>query len=282
MPRFDRVCLESCRVSLHLSWIPTQETTELLEARVGRVALIQLDRPHVRNALSAELLVALTAALERLDSDDAVHVLLLTGGETFFAAGADIAAMAHATAAGMATRPQLGCWQRLRQLRKPMVAAVCGFALGGGAELVWVCDLVVAGESARFGQAEIRLGIMPGGGATQRISRSAGKARAMEMCLLGEPISAWDALDAGLVNRVVPDELVLTTALRMARDLSEKSLAAAMATKAAVLASFDLTIPAGLDAERAGFNALFDTADAHEGMTAFLEKRKPAFGGGHS
>lgn len=279
-PKFDRIMLDSRRVPHELTWVATEESSDLLETRVGRVALVHLNRPQVRNALSAELLVGLTAALERLDSDPSVHVMVLTGGPAFFAAGADIAAMAHATAAEMATRPQLGCWQRLRRLRKPLVAAVNGFALGGGAELVWVCDLVVAGESARFGQAEIQLGIMPGGGATQRIPRSTGKARAMEMCLLGEPISAWEALVSGLVNRVVPDELVLTIALRMATDLAAKSLDATMAAKAAVLASFDLTMSAGLNAERSGFNALFDTADAREGMTAFLEKRKPVFGGG--
>ncbi len=126
--------------------------------------IIRLNRPQVRNALSVELLLALTGALERLDADDGVHVIVLTGGDRFFAAGADIAAMAGASAAEMAARPQLGCWQRMRQIRKPLIAAVNGFALGGGAELVWVCDLVVAGESARFGQPEIALGIMPGGG----------------------------------------------------------------------------------------------------------------------
>ncbi|MEZ4504957.1 MAG: enoyl-CoA hydratase-related protein [Thermomicrobiales bacterium] len=157
---------------------------ELREARDDRVGLLRLDRPEVRNAVSAELLVALTAALERLDADESVHVIVLTGGDRFFAAGADIAAMAGATSAEMATRPQLGCWQRLRQIRKPIVAAVNGFALGGGAELVWVCDLIVAGESVRFGQPEIMLGLMPGGGATQRLPRTVGKARAMELALL--------------------------------------------------------------------------------------------------
>jgi enoyl-CoA hydratase len=265
-------------VTLDLTWIDTPETSELLEAHAGRVAIVRLNRPQVRNALSADLLVALTGALERLDADNGVHAIVLTGGDRFFAAGADIAAMAGASAAEMASRPQLGCWQRLRQIRKPLVAAVNGFALGGGAELVWVCDLIVAGESARFGQPEIALGIMPGGGGTQRLSRAIGKARAMETVLLGEPIAAWDALDAGLVNRVVPDELVLPAALRLAQQIGAKSLDATIAAKAAVLASFDLSIEQGLIFERAAFNALFDTADAKEGMTAFLEKRKPVFG----
>lgn len=275
---FGRTRLESNRVHPNLTWNRSIESSELLEARLAETALLQLHRPAVRNALSAELTAALTAGLERLDRDESVHVTILTGGARVFAAGADIAAMAGASAADMATRPQLGCWQRLRQLRKPLVAAVNGYALGGGAELVWLCDLVVAGESARFGQPEIALGIMPGGGATQRLPRAIGKVRAMEMVLLGEPMSAWDAFEAGLLNRVVPDELVLTTALRMANVVSAKSAEAAIAAKAAVLAAFDLPVEAGLDAERASFDQLFDTADAHEGLTAFLEKRKPVFG----
>ncbi len=264
------------------AWNPTEESSELLEAHTDRVALVRLHRPQVRNALSAELLVALTSALERLDRDDAVHVIVLTGGERFFAAGADIASMAQASAAEMAKRPQLGCWQRLRQIRKPIVAAVNGFALGGGAELVWVCDLVVAGETARFGQPEIALGLIPGGGGTQRLPRAIGKARAMETVLLGEPISAWDALALGLVNRVVPDELVLTTAQRLAERIASKSLDATLSAKAAILGAFDLPVADGLNAERAAFEALFDTADAREGMTAFLEKRTPFFGGSRS
>lgn len=259
----------------HPTWIPSDESAELLEAHAGKVALLQLYRPKVRNALDANLLVALATAMERLDRDDGVNVLLLTGGDRIFAAGADIASMAQATAAEMATRPQLACWQQLRQIRKPVIAAVNGYALGGGAELVWLCDIIVAGESARFGQPEIALGLIPGGGATQRLPRSVGKARAMEMMLLGEPIAAWDALELGLVNRVVPDELVLSTALRLATQIARKSLDATLSAKSAMLAAFDLPISAGLNAERAAFNALFDTASAHDGMTAFLEKRKP-------
>ncbi|HET9659043.1 MAG TPA: enoyl-CoA hydratase-related protein [Thermomicrobiales bacterium] len=265
-------------MSIEPAWNPSEESTELLEARAGAVALLRLHRPAVRNALSTEVMVALTSALERLDRDGAVHVVVLTGGDRFFAAGADIASMIDASAAEMATRPQLGCWQRLRQFRKPLIAAVNGFALGGGAELVWVCDLVVAGESARFGQPEIALGIMPGGGATQRLPRAIGKAQSMELILLGEPISSWDAHELGLVNRVVPDELVLTAALRLAQQIAAKSLDATIAAKSAVLSAFDLPMAAGSNAERAAFNALFDSAGAREGMTAFLEKRKPVFG----
>jgi enoyl-CoA hydratase len=269
---------ESALVTIDLTWNESPETSELLEARSSRVAIVRLNRPQVRNALSAEVLVALTETLGRLDSDAGVHTIVLTGGERFFAAGADIAAMAGASSAEMATRPHLDCWQRLRQIRKPLIAAVNGFALGGGAELVWLCDLVVAGASARFGQPEIALGIMPGGGGTQRLPKTVGKARAMEIVLLGEPIPSWDALDLGLVNRVVPDELVLTSALRLAQQVSARSLDAITAAKAAVLASFDLPVEQGLNRERSEFNALFDTADAKEGMTAFLEKRKPVFG----
>ncbi len=282
MPKSCENPPESDCVTPKLAWTETPESTELLEACSGRVALVQLHRPQVRNALSADLLLALTGALERLDADLDIHVIVLTGGDHLFAAGADIAAMAGASAAEMETRPQLGCWQRLRQIRKPLIAAVNGFALGGGAELVWLCDLVVAGESARFGQPEIALGLMPGGGGTQRLPKTLGKARAMETALLGQPISAWDALGAGLINRVTPDELVLAVALRFAEQIAAKSTAATTSAKAAVLASFDLAIEQGLNLERAGFNALFDTLDAQEGMAAFLEKRKPVFGGSTS
>lgn len=265
-------------MTTELNWTESPETSELLEARSDRVALLRLNRPQVRNALSADLLVTLTAAVQRLDADKQINVIVLTGGERFFAAGADIAAMAGASAAEMETRPQLGCWHRLRQIRKPLIAAVNGFALGGGAELVWLCDLVVAGESARFGQPEIALGIMPGGGGTQRLPRSIGKVRSMEMVLLGEPITAWKALDSGLVNRVVPDELVLTSALRLAHQIADRSQAATIAAKSAVLSAYDLPMELGLNGERAAFNALFDSPDAQEGMNAFLEKRKPVFG----
>lgn len=261
-----------------IDWKSSTATDALFEARSSQVALARLHRPAVRNALSVELLAALTDLLERFDADASVHAIVLTGGDKYFAGGADIGAMAGATAAEMATRPQLGCWQRLARIRKPLIAAVNGFALGGGAELAWLCDLVVAGESARFGQPEIALGLMPGGGGTQRLPHAIGKARAMEIVLLGEPFSAEDALALGLVNRVVPDELVLTTALRIAGRIAAKSNAAIVSAKAAVLASFDLTLSAGLNAERASFNALFDSHDAHEGIDAFLEKRSPNFG----
>ncbi len=282
MPKSRRIPPESNHLTVDLIWTESTETPELLESRQGRVALVQLNRPQVRNALSAELLVALTAAMERLDADGDIHAIILTGGERFFAAGADIPAMAGASAEEMATRPQLGCWQRLRQVRKPLIAGVNGFALGGGAELVWLCDLVVAGESARFGQAEIALGIMPGGGGTQRLPRAIGKVRAMELVLLGEPVSAWDVLAAGMINRVVPDELTVTASLRLAQQVASKSLDATIAAKSAVLASFDLPMDQGLDLERARFNELFDTPDAKEGMSAFLQKRKPVFGGTRS
>lgn len=263
-----------------LNWTSIEESPALLEARSGRVAWIRLHRPEVRNALSADVLVALAETFERLDEDPQVHVIVLTGGDRYFAAGADIGAMAGATAAEMSTRPQLGCWHRLRRIQKPIVAAVRGYALGGGAELVWLCDLVVAGESARFGQPEIALGLMPGGGATQRLPRTIGKTRTMELVLLGEPISAHEAAEAGLVNRVVPDELVLVSAERLAQRIAERPAAAVRAAKAAVLASFDLPMEQGLDRERSAFDALFDTADAQEGMRAFLEKRTPKFGSG--
>ncbi len=207
-----------------------------------------------------------------------IHAIVLTGGERFLPRAR--------TLRPWRARPRLR-WQPGRnsvagnacgQIRKPLIAAVNGFALGGGAELVWVCDLVVAGESARFGQAEIALGIMPGGGGTQRLPRAIGKARAMEMVLLGEPISAWDALEAGLVNRVVPDELTLTAALRLAQRVAAKSLDAAIAAKSAVLASFDLPMEEGLDLERDALQRPVRHRGCERGNVRLSGKAQTGFG----
>jgi enoyl-CoA hydratase len=204
---------------------------------------------------------------------------VITGDERAFAAGADIAEMANATAVEMHARLNLARWERLRKLRKPLIAAVAGFALGGGCELAMVCDLVVAAESARFGQPEINLGIIPGGGGTQRLVRAVGKARAMEIILTGRMITAEEAFSAGLITRVVPTELYLTEAIRLAHAISEKPPLAVQFAKESVLKAFDSNLETGLEYERRSFELLFATEDCREGMQAFLEKRNPTFKG---
>jgi enoyl-CoA hydratase len=263
----------------NFDWEAVPGSAALKRARHGEVGLVRIDRPAARNALNTAVMVGLTAEIERPAGDPEVTAIVVTGGPRWFAAGADITEMAEATAAEMAERPQRECWRRLRQIEKPMVAAVNGFALGGGCELALVCDLIVAGEDARFGQPEVNLGLMPGGGATQRLPRQIGKAKAMEMVLTGETVTAHEALAAGLVNRVVPNELVLIEAVRLAAAIASKPRVAVRSAKAAVLRSFELSLDMGLEAEREAFVRLFETQDAHDGMKAFLERWNPRFRG---
>jgi enoyl-CoA hydratase len=251
----------------------------VLVYRDGPVAVVRLNRPHVRNAINLALMGELVDILDSLDRDPEVRAIVITGDERAFAAGADIAEMANATATDMHARPNLARWERLRKLRKPLVAAVAGFALGGGCELAMVCDLIVAAESARFGQPEINLGIIPGGGGTQRLVRALGKARAMEIILTGRMITAEEAFSAGLITRVVPTELYLSEALRLAHEISAKPPLAVEFAKASVLKAFDTNLETGLEFERRSFELLFATEDSREGMQAFLEKRKPIFKG---
>jgi enoyl-CoA hydratase len=255
------------------------ETDHLVITREGHVALVRINRPHVRNALNQALLADLVATLEALDADPDVRAIVLTGDERAFAAGADITEMAEATAAEMYLRPQQARWDRLRKIRKPLIAAVAGFALGGGNELAMLCDLIVAAESARFGQPEINLGIIPGAGGTQRLVRAIGKARAMEIVLTGRMMTADEAYAAGLITRVVPTELYLTEAMRLAQEIAVKPPLAVQLAKDAVLKAFDTTLETGLDYERRAFTLAFATEDRREGMAAFLEKRAPAFKG---
>jgi enoyl-CoA hydratase len=260
-------------------WGEVPNCADLKRARHHAVGLLRIDRPATRNALSAAVMVGLTGEIERITSDLDVHAVVLTGGPHCFAAGADISETAGATSSDMAERPQRDCWRRLRQIEKPMVAAVNGFALGGGCELALVCDLIVAGEDARFGQPEVNLGLMPGGGATQRLPRAIGKAKAIEMVFTGEPLTAYEALALGLINRVTPNELVLIEAVRVASKVAAKPPIAIRSAKQAILASFDVPLDQGLEDERDKFVQLFDTSDAREGMKAFLERRNPAFRG---
>ena len=249
----------------------------ILVEREGAVAIVRLNRPEALNALNEALMTELLDALAEFDADEAIRCIVLTGNERAFAAGADIKEMAGATAVDMLQR--FGQWERIRKLRKPLIAAVSGFCLGGGNELAMSCDLIVASESARFGQPEINLGIIPGAGGTQRLTHALGKARAMEIVLTGRPITAREAHAAGLVTKVVPVEVYFEEALALAREIAAKPPIAVQMAKDAVLKSFDLPIEAGLDYERKNFVLLFATEDMREGTAAFVEKRKPEFKG---
>jgi enoyl-CoA hydratase len=243
------------------------------------VLTIQLNRPDAMNALNITLMSELVDALEAADRDDAVRAVVLTGNERAFAAGADIKEMAGASAIEMLVRDQFARWDRIRKIKKPLIAAVSGFALGGGCELSMMCDLIVASETARFGQPEINIGVMPGAGGTQRLTRAVGKARAMDMVLTGRMITADEALRFGLVTRVAPVEAFLSEAQSLAREIASKPPLAVRLAKEAVLKSFDTTIEGGLEFERKNFYLLFASEDQTEGMSAFVEKRKPEWKG---
>ncbi len=258
---------------------PAWDHGHLLLARDGHVAVVRVNRPRVRNALNQALLADLIGMLEDLDRDPEVRAIVMPGDEQAFAAGADITEMAEATAVEMHLRPQSARWERLRKIRTPLIAAVAGFALGGGNELAMLCDLIVASETARFGQPEINLGIIPGAGGTQRLVRAVGKALAMELVLTGRHLTAREAFAAGLITRVVPAELYLTEAVRLAQEIAAKPPLAVQLAKDAILKAFDTTLETGLDYERRSFNLLFATEDRREGMAAFLEKRAPDFKG---
>ena len=221
----------------------------------------------------------LCAVLEELDRDDAVRAIVVTGNERAFAAGADIGEMSDATAVEMLLSNRIGQWDRVRRVSKPVIAAVNGWCLGGGCELAMTLDLVVAGEGAKFGQPEINIGVIPGAGGTQRLTRAIGKARAMEMVLTGEPMGATEAHDRGLVARVVPDELVVEDAMALAAQIATKSPIALRLAKEAVNAAYEMSLTDALAHERRLFYLLFATEDQKEGMAAFLEKRTPDFRG---
>ncbi len=238
-------------------------------------AVIQINRPEVLNALNIELMKELVQALESLDANDTVRCIILTGNEKAFAAGADIKEMADTSAMEMLTRDQFARWDRIRKIKKPIIAAVSGFALGGGCELAMTCDMIIASETARFGQPEINIGVMPGAGGTQRLTRAVGKVKAMEMVLTGRMITAEEALQWGLVNAVVPIERYLEEAKAWAQEIAGKPPIAVRLAKESVLKAFDTTIEGGLEFERKNFYLLFASEDQKEGMQAFIEKRKP-------
>ncbi len=245
----------------------------------GAVAILRLNRPDVLNALNIPLMDLLINTLEAIDVDPAVRCVVLTGNERAFAAGADIKEMADASVVDMYERNNLARWERMKKIRKPIIAAVNGFCLGGGCELAMHCDMIIAGESAQFGQPEINIGVIPGAGGTQRLTREAGKFRAMELILTGRFFGAKEAASVGLVTRVVADALVLEDAMTLAREIASKSPMAVRFAKEAVLKAFEGTLSEGLDYERKMFYMLFGTDDQKEGMKAFMEKRKANYTG---
>ena len=243
------------------------------------IALVQLNRPKELNALNPQLMAELRDALKALDEAEEVRVVVLTGNEKAFAAGADIKQMADKSAIDLFKADQFSTWDQISKFRKPIIAAVSGFALGGGCELAMSCDMIIASETAVFGQPEIRIGVLPGAGGTQRLTKALGKAKAMEMILTGKFLPAAEAEKQGLINRVVPVELYLEEAFRLATEIAGLSPIAVRLAKEAVLRSFETTLQEGLQFERKNFYLAFASDDQAEGMQAFMEKRPPAFKG---
>ena len=250
-----------------------------VSARPG-VALVTLDRPAVLNALNFDLVDQLADALEALDRDAACRAIVITGsGDRAFAAGADIRELAPQTSATLTEAGRFGAWDRVAAIGLPIIAAVRGFALGGGCELAMACDMIVAAEDATFGQPEIRLGVIPGAGGTQRLTRAIGKARAMDLILTGGSLTAHEAHALGLVSRVVPAEATVDAALDLASRIATMAPLAVRAAKAAILEAAETSLADGLARERRAFFGLFDTEDQAEGMTAFDQKRPPVWSG---
>ena len=243
----------------------------------GRVGLIRLNRPQALNALSSPLIEDLNKALEAFEADPEIGAIVLTGSEKAFAAGADIKEMQDKSFADVFLGDFISRWENVSKTRKPVIAAVAGFALGGGCELAMMCDFILAADTAKFGQPEIKLGVMPGAGGTQRLTRFVGKSKAMEMLLTGRMIDAEEAERCGLVSRVVPANELLVEALEVAERIASFGRAAVFAVKESVNRSYETTLAEGVRFERRLFHALFATEDQKEGMAAFAEKRRPIF-----
>jgi len=244
----------------------------------GRVGLIRLNRPAALNALCKALMDELTAAIDAFEADNGIGCMVLTGSERAFAAGADIKEMQPKTYMDVFREDFITAnWERTARARKPIIAAVAGFALGGGCELAMMCDFILAADTARFGQPEINLGVMPGAGGTQRLTRFVGKSKAMEMCLTGRMMDAPEAERAGLVSRIIPAADLVAEALKVAAVIAEKSLPIAMMTKESVNRAYEVSLSEGVRFERRLFHSQFATQDQSEGMAAFVEKRQPKF-----
>lgn len=247
--------------------------TEIDNPNGLKVGQIQLNRPEALNALNIELMGELLDALEKFDKNNNIGCIIITGNQKAFAAGADIKEMAEQGAIDMYKRDQFAVWDKIRKIKKPIIAAASGFVLGGGCELAMACDMIVASESTKFGQPEIKLGVIPGAGGTQRLTRAIGKAKAMEMILTGRMYSAKEMFDAGLVSRIADSEIYLEEAQALAIEIASMPLIALQMAKDAILKSFDTTIEGGLEYERKAFYLLFASDDMKEGMNAFIEKR---------
>ncbi|HVO42014.1 MAG TPA: enoyl-CoA hydratase-related protein [Aggregatilineales bacterium] len=249
----------------------------LVESLDGHVGLIRLNRPQALNALNAALMSELTGALEHLDRDESIRCLVLTGSDRVFAAGADIRELADQTSVDMLTRDSIRLWDKIAAVKKPIIAAVSGWCLGGGNELAMVCDMIVASKSAKFGQPEVNLGVIPGAGGTQRLARAVGKVIAMEMVLNNRTLSADEAYQFGLVNRV--SETYLDDAIQLAREIAQRAPLAVRLGKECVNRAFETPLSMGVAAERRDFYFLFSTEDQREGMDAFANKRAPQWKG---
>ena len=243
----------------------------------GKVGLVTLNRPNALNALNGALIGEMSQALDAFEADDAIGCIVLTGSAKAFAAGADIKEMQTKTYMQAYKEDFIGSWDRVARSRKPVIAAVAGFALGGGCELAMMCDFIIAADTAKFGQPEIKLGVMPGAGGTQRLARFVGKAKAMDLCLTGRMMDAAEAERCGLVSRVVAADKLLEEALKAAETIASMSLPAAMMTKESINRSFETTLGEGIRFERRVFHAMFATDDQKEGMAAFVEKRPAKF-----
>ena len=253
--------------------------TILVEYPADGVGLVRLNRPKALNALNGPLMAELMFALESMDADPKIGCMVVTGSDRAFAAGADISEMAQATPAELIEKAFIARWERLHQISKPVIAAVSGYALGGGCELAMACDMIVASDTARFGQPEINLGVIPGAGGTQRLTRTVGKALAMEMVLNNRQLSGEEAERFGLVNRVAPVEDYLNEAIKLASEIASRAPVAVRFAKDAVKTALETGLQVGLAYERNQFYALFSTDDQKEGMDAFLNKRKPEWTG---
>jgi enoyl-CoA hydratase len=248
----------------------------LVETR-GKVGLVTLNRPQALNALNSALIAELNQALDAFEADDGIGCIVITGSEKAFAAGADIKEMQTKSYMDVYKGDFIGTWDRIARCRKPVIAAVAGFALGGGCELAMMCDFILAADTAKFGQPEITLGVMPGSGGTQRLARFVGKSKAMELCLTGRRMDAAEAERCGLVSRVVPAAELIAEAVKTAETIANLSLPAVMMTKESVNRSYETTLAEGIRFERRVFHSMFALEDQKEGMAAFAEKRKANF-----